>query len=935
MRKQQADKAASAGGGGAPRRRGRASPKGRGNPEALGPPGDARTLYIVDLSGYVFRAYYAPGLALSTSKGETTHAVYVVTTMLLKLIKERNPRYLVVAKDAPGVSFRHELFPEYKATRKEHPEDLYAQAARLDTVVAAQGIASFAQPGVEADDIIATVTKHAREAGLKVVIVSADKDLLQLVDDSTLMYDTMHDRVFDAEATRAKMGVVPSKVRDLLALQGDASDNIPGVPSVGPKTAASLLDEHGDIDGIYAHLDQISRKALKEKLTAHRDQAYLSRELVTLKQDLPLQIDLEALEYRGPADEQQRRQLFIELEFTKLLAQQQPQGAPPVKTARVNGLAEFEALLQRARATQAESSAKFAYYLAVDEDDAAHGALVGIAVCVDGQVGHYLSLTEAPGVTGEPPPTADAALSALASVLNMNALRKCSASLKRDLLVLSRYGQTIVGDVFDVMLASYLLDPEKHNHSLLEVARSELQLDLLGYDEATDKQRGSQKALFDVEVSRGEEFSAPRAVALWRARDKLEARISGEGMQGLFEELELPLARVLAQLERTGIRLDVGVLRTVGEGVESELATLEQQCHKLAGHAFNVASPRQLETVLFDELGLPSTKRTKTARSTDHEVLEDLSVQHELPKTILEHRSLAKLKSTYLDALPRQVDRATGRIHTRYNQAVTATGRLSSSEPNLQNIPIRTALGRKLRDAFVPRDGWEILAADYSQIELRVLAHLSADPELVDAFNTSTDVHVRTAQALFGVPAADVTREMRGRAKTVNFAVIYGQTQFALARNLRIDRSEAKATIDAFFVQYAGVKAFLDETVEAARRTGEVRTILGRLRRLSDIRSRNHNLRAAAERIAKNTPIQGSAADILKRAMVEIAREMDEQGLESRMLLTVHDELVFEVAPAEKAAMEQLVRDGMCGAYELSVPLVVDVGWGRSWGEAH
>jgi len=515
-----------------------------------------------------------------------------------------------------------------------------------------------------------------------------------------------------------------------------------------------------------------------------------------------------------------------------------------------------------------------------------------------------------------------------------NSLIPKLALAKREMVFWARRGVTLRGVRFDPSLASYLLDPSRHAHRLEDVARQELDGDLS--EETAVRGKGKKALTWDeVEVEPVAAYANERADFTYRLSELLTPRMHEGEFERLFYEIELPLAGVLATMELTGIRVDTEPLAKLSEEAGVELERLHAQCTDLAGHDFNVSSPRQLETILFDELDLPVIKKTKTARSTDHEVLEELALLHPLPQAILEHRSLSKLKSTYLDALPREVNPDTGRIHTRYNQLVTATGRLSSSDPNLQNIPIRTEMGRRVRDAFVPKEGWSMLAADYSQIELRVLAHLSRDPALVDAFSRGDDVHVQTACALFGVQPDEVTKSMRGQAKTVNFAVIYGQTQFALARNLKIERSEAKRYIDAFFDQYAGVKSFLDEVVEQARANGLVTTLLGRRRSLADIRSTNHNLRAAAERIARNTPIQGTAADIMKVAMVRIQHEIERRRMQSRMVLTVHDELVFESPPEERETLEKLVVDHMQNAVPLSVPLPVDVGWGANWGAAH
>jgi DNA polymerase-1 len=933
---------------------------------ALPPAGDEHTMYVVDLSGYVFRAFHAIP-SLTTSRGEPTNAIYGVVAMLLKLVKQQQPRLLAVALDGRGPTMRHGLYAAYKATRPPAPPELVAQIARLKDVIDAYAIPLYAQQGVEADDLIATVVRRARAEGLRVVVVSADKDLLQLVDgEDVLVWDTMRDKVFGEPETVEKMGVPPRQVRDLLALMGDTSDNIPGVPSVGPKTAAQLLHEHGDLDALYAHLDRVAKKGLREKLETHRADAMLSRDLVRLVDDLAIDFDPAKLHYGG-ADVAKLRALFTELEFTRLVAQL-PGGEGAPSAGAVDGAASTEpAADQNSKGNKAdpphgahaqqhadvavrvireagelpalvaalEAAESVAIFPALDADDTARAtSLVGVALAYAPGEAVYLPFDHR--YLGAPAQLERAATVALLRpLLERASFAKLSADAKRDSLAWHAQGVAVAGITFDTMLASYLVDPEQHGHSLPEVAQAELGVALTPWDVLTEKQRGSQRTLPEVALEKVADWAGRSAAAIRAATETLGAKLRTHGLMSLLTELELPLACWLAVIEREGVLLDLAKLAELSKQAGEELAQLEARCRELAGgKTWNLASPRQLETVLFDELGLRVVKRTKTGRSTDHDVLEELAAEHPLPALVLEHRALSKLKGTYLDAFPRLVD-AGGRIHTRYNQAVAATGRLSSSEPNLQNIPVKTAFGRRIREAFVAPPGALILAADYSQIELRVLAHLSRDAELLDAFRTGDDVHVRTAKALFGVEAAEVTREQRNRAKTVNFAVIYGQTETALARGLKIERAEAGRYIEAFFTRYAGVRRFLDEVVREARETGEVRTLLGRRRLVPDLASSNRTVRFAAERVARNTPIQGTSADILKRAMVTICERMRDARVESRMLLTVHDELIFEVPRDEQQAMTTLVRTAMEGAIALEVPLLVEVGCGPNWGAAH
>jgi DNA polymerase-1 len=899
--------------------------------EKLPNKGDPETIYVIDISSYVFRAYHALP-PLSSSKGEPTHAVAGVSAMLLKLLREHEPHGLIVAMDSKQRSFRKEMFEAYKANRPPAPPDLQQQMSRVREVVEAWGMSPIEAPGFEADDIIATLVGQARDKGLRVVIVSADKDLLQLVGPDVVMYDTMRNKVFGPEETREKLGVDPGQVRDLLALMGDSSDNVPGVPSVGQKTAAKLLEEYGTFDGIYENLDNITRKALKAKLTDHRDDALTSRELVTLRTDVEIDPAAVTRPFTGGSTSALRA-IFSELELTRLLAQLGP-ASPDEAAAVVEGhyetITTAEDLARVARAIRETNS--FSLYSVMDIDDPIRAELVGVAVSWVEGVSAYIPLDHR--YIGAPDHLSWEEAGPVLTPLLENSLIPKLALAKREAVFWARRGVTLRGVRFDPSLASYLLDPSRHAHRLQDVARHELDGDLS--EEELVRGKGKKALTWDeVEVGPVADFANERADFTFRLSELLTPRMHEGEFERLFYDVELPLAGVLATMELNGIRVATQPLEELSVEATAELERLRTLCTELAGHEFNVSSPRQLETILFDELDLPVVKKTKTARSTDHGVLEELALLHPLPQAILEYRSVSKLKSTYLDALPREINPDTGRIHTRYNQLVTATGRLSSSDPNLQNIPIRTEMGRRVRDAFVPAEGWSMLAADYSQIELRVLAHLSRDPALVDAFSRGDDVHVQTACALFGVQPEEVTKSMRGQAKTVNFAVIYGQTQFALARNLKIERKEAKRYIDAFFDQYAGVKAFLDEVVEQAGANGLVTTLLGRRRSLADIRSTNHNLRAAAERIARNTPIQGTAADIMKVAMVQIQHDLEKQKLQSRMVLTVHDELVFESPPDEHQALEKLVVDHMQNAVPLSVPLPVDIGWGPNWGAAH
>jgi DNA polymerase-1 len=891
-------------------------------------PGCADCLYLIDLSGYVFRAYHAIA-PLSSSKGEPTHAVLGTVNMLQKVVNEKRPHLLAVAMDSKGITFRHELDTRYKSNRPAAPPDLAQQMARCEQIVRAYNIPIYQVTGLEADDLIASVVDRALAANVRVVIVSADKDLMQLVrddDDRVLLWDSMRDKVYGPAEVRAKFGVPPSKLRDLLALTGDTSDNVPGVPSVGPKTASDLLNEYGSLEGIYANVDKIKKAKLKEMLVTHEEDARVSQKLVTLQRDVTIDWDLAHLAYGG-ANEEALRALFAELEFLRLLDLLKPT-AP---TTRSYSCVVEKAALEAIAATARERGV-LALSVEASSPDAMRAEIVGLSLATAPGEGFYVPIAHR--YLGCPPQLDWATVRAvLAPLLADPNVKVVAHNLKHVEVLLSKYDLRLEGAIFDTLLASYLLDPETPN-TIKELARRDLSLTLTTYEEATSKQRGSQLAFDEVDVERATSYAGATAEAALALAALLEPRIERDGLLPLMRDVELPLSRVLAQMEQHGVLVDVKVLETLGARIEQQLQGFEAEAKVLAGRDFSVRSRDQLEKILFDELNLPVLKRTpKGGRSTDASVLEELAESHALPKIICSYRELDKLKGTYIDALPKAVNPKTGRIHTRFNQTVAATGRLSSEDPNLQNIPIRTEVGREIRAAFVAPKGYRIVSADYSQIELRVLAHLAHDEQLVEAFRLNEDVHTRTASLVFGVPKDQVTREMRGRAKTINFGVIYGMGDSALAKQIDVSRDEAASFIAAYFDRYAGVARFMAQTVESARRGEAVRTLLGRRRFLPNLHSANRGLRFEAERIAKNTPIQGTAADILKLAMVKLGSREVVPG--ARMILTVHDELVFEVPEAHVEEASRRIKEEMEGALKLDVPLLVEVGSGANWNEAH
>ena len=907
-------------------------------------PGARGVLYLVDLSGYVFRAYHALP-PLSSSHGEPTHAVLGTVNMLQKVVAERRPHMFAVAMDSKGPTFRHELDPRYKATRPPPPPDLSQQMTRVGQIVRAWDVPCFEKAGLEADDLIAAVTVRATAEGCRVVIVSADKDLMQLVhdgDDAVVLWDTMRNRVFGPDEVREKLGVAPSLVRDYLALTGDTSDNVPGVPGVGPKTAVDLLTQFGSLEGVYGGLEKVARPKLRESLREHEADARLSQKLVTLDADAPVEWQKERLVWGG-ADVAALRRLYTELEFFRQRdqldalaeasrASTQARPAPALN----EGERAFECVLTAEAlervVVEARSRRLFGVALEATGSDAMRAEIIGVSLATEAGRGHYVPLHHR--YLGCPPQLEwDRVRAALAPLLADPQVTKVGHDLKRIAVLLERAGARVRGPAFDTLIAAYLLDPETPN-DVKELAQRELDVKVARFEDAVATKRGPQPTFEELDLERATSLAAPGAELALALRARLEPRLAAEGLDALMRDVEMPLETVLADMEIRGVLVDVATLETIGRRVEQQLREIEADCKKIAGRDFLLRSRDQLEKLLFDELGLPVIKRTpKGGRSTDADVLEALADSHALPRRILEFRELDKLKGTYIDALPRYVNPATGRIHTRFDQAVAATGRLASSDPNLQNIPIRTELGRAIRAVFVAPAGDVILSADYSQIELRVLAHLSGDPELVEAFTTGVDVHERTAALIFDKPGGAVTPDERRAAKTINFGVIYGMGDSALAKQLGIPREQAARFIEAYFARYSGVARFMEKTVEVARQGEAVRTLLGRRRFLPNLHSANRALRLEAERVARNTPIQGTAADILKLAMIDLGRDAGPGG--ARMVLTVHDELVFEVAEGEVEKASASIRERMQQAMKLAVPLAVDVGWGKSWAEAH
>lgn len=902
--------------------------------------GTTKSFYLIDGSSYIYRAFYALG-RLSNSRGVPTQAVYGFAQMLLKVIREKKPDHVCVVFDAPGPNFRHDMYEAYKATRQKMPEDLVMQIPYIKELVKYHGIPQMEQEGYEADDLIATLAHWGKEQGFEVVIVSGDKDLHQLVEDPLVwQWDPQKDRVFREEQVKEKFGVLPRQMRDYLALVGDSSDNVPGVKGVGDKSAQKLLQQWESLDGLYTHLDEVSPSSLRNKLLENRENAYLSRQLVAFREDAPVARNLEAFVPSDPLMSELFK-LYEELEFRGLLdtlrqewgdIQAVPAGGggkAAVRSDRViRSEGELKALVEELRQQE-----HFSVDLETTSRDAMQARLVGVALSCKDHHACYIPVGHKGKGSGEQLSDTQV-LQALEPLLGSEKPGKIGQNIKYEWVVFKRHGVDLDGIAFDTMVASYLLDPGKHSHSLDRIAAEHLGEKMISYEDVTGKGKG-QLNFADVGVDPAAEYACEDAEVTWRLVPVLKGKLMENGFETLYESLELPLIEVLARMEYDGILVDVRKLESLSVDFEKALDREAGTIYDLAKEEFNIQSPKQLASILFDKLGLPVVKKTKTGPSTDVSVLEELAGEHPIVEHILHHRTLAKLKGTYADALIKLVHPETGRIHTSYNQTVTATGRLSSSDPNLQNIPVRSEEGRKIREAFIAPPGSALFSADYSQIELRILAHYSQDEHLLEAFEAGDDVHRRTAAEMFNIPPLEVTPEMRRQAKMINFGIIYGMGAFGLARRLGISNKLAKASIDRYFERYRGVKKFIQSAVTTARDQGYCETLLGRKRTIPELQSRNFTVRQQGERLAINTPIQGTAADLIKKAMIDIHGILQRKRLKTKMLLQVHDELVFEVPGEELDTTRQVVREAMEGVWPLSVPLVVDMGWGENWTLAH
>jgi DNA polymerase-1 len=899
------------------------------------------TLFLIDGSSQMYRAYHAfRGKGLSNQEGHTTHAVYVFVTMLRKLIQDHHPAYIAASFDLAGPTFRDRIVTDYKANRPAMPDDLAEQINWVHEACEALGVPIVTAPGYEADDVIGALAQKAAGAGFEVAIVSIDKDFFQLVHDGVRVYDPREDGSwYDEQGVLEKFGVRPSQVADVLALVGDTSDNVAGVPGVGKKGAVDLVSAHGSLDALLQHAGDLAQKKYREALLTHRDTALRSRELVTIRRDVPVDVDFEALRYRG-ASRERCYELFSRLAFRTLVNEYAPTADTVQKEySLVQSTEELDALISDLRA-----AGEFALRVIPDGSAAMRARIVGIAFSTADRTARYVPLGhEGSDGGGDLLSTAAApaqldqrtALERLEPLLEDRAVRKLGHDLKFDAVVLKGHGIALEGLAFDSMLASYLLDASRPGHPLEDTS-----LEHLGYKALTEEDvcgRGVKATpISRLAPERALDFAGERADLARQLSNRLAPLLVTDHLDHVLRDLEMPLIPVLADIERVGIRIDGPALAAQSQHIERELARYTTRIYELAGEVFNVNSPRQLGEILFDKLKLPALKKTGKTKSvsTAVEVLEELALSHELPRLILEWRGLHKLKSTYIDALPQLVHPSTGRVHTCFNQAVAATGRLSSSDPNLQNIPIRTELGRQIRRAFVADPGHVLISADYSQIELRVLAHLAGEEALAEAFRAGEDIHDRTAMKVFGPASGLDKHELRRRAKIVNYALLYGKTAFTLAKDIGVTKEAAQEFIDAYFAGFPRVRGFIDDTVQRARETGVVKTMFGRRRLVPELNSRNGQIRAAAERVTVNMPIQGTAADILKKAMIDLHGELPARGLRARMILTVHDELLFEAPREEADAAAAVVKERMERAVTLAVPLTVDVGFAETWLDA-
>lgn len=892
-------------------------------------------IILVDGSSYLYRAYHVPQLQrLTNAKGEMTGAVYGVINMLRKLREDYKPEDMAVVFDAKGKTFRHEMFEDYKGTRPPMPDDLRNQIAPLHELVKAMGFKLIMVSGVEADDVIGTLATQASAQGKEMLVSTGDKDMAQLVSPHVTLINTMTNKLMDEAGVVEKFGVKPEQIIDYLALMGDTSDNIPGVPKVGPKTAAKWLLEYETLDGVVEHADEIKGK-VGEHLRGALEQLPLSKKLTTIVCDLELEESLDDLKI-GAADKNTLERIYTEMQFHKWL--DELAGGVEEKQERAKQEVSYETVLDKKAFDAWLGKLNKAELISFDTEttslDYLQARIVGVSFAVEENKAAYVPFGH--DYPGAPEQLDEATvLGSLKPILEDANKAKLGQNLKYDAHILQNHGIKLQGIAEDTMLESYVLDSTQR-HDMDNMSLRVLGHNTIHFEDIAGK--GKKQLTFnDIDLEQAGPYAAEDADITLQLHESLSSQLQKEkGLLKVYREIEMPLLPVLQSIERNGVKIDVAMLNKQSKQLQTRMAEVEKQVFEAAGETFNLASPKQLGVVLFEKLGIPPVKKTKTGQySTAEEVLQQLAEDYEIPKMILEHRSLSKLKSTYTDKLPLQVDADTGRVHTSYNQTGAATGRLSSSDPNLQNIPVRSEEGRRIRQAFIADDGKCLVAADYSQIELRIMAHLSQDKSLLKAFAEGVDVHKATAAEVFGVPLEEVENEQRRAAKAINFGLIYGMSAFGLAKQLGIGRFEAQDYVDLYFERYPGVKNYMDSTREKAAEQGYVETVYGRRLYLPEINARNAQRRQYAERTAINAPMQGTAADIIKRAMINVDKALRASDLDAKVVMQVHDELVVEVAESQVDALSELLRTNMESAADLSVKLVVDIGVGSNWDEAH
>ena len=903
-----------------------------------------KRLFLIDGSALAYRSYFAfIRNPLINSKGENTSALYGFSNSLYKIIKDEKPDYLSVVFDTPAPTFRHKKYPEYKATRQKMPDELGEQMSKIKELIQLFGITVLELDGYEADDIMGTIAKRAGTQDIEIYLVTGDKDFHQLLDENIKIYNPRKAgeeiEIIDINNIRQKIGITPSQVTDYLGLMGDSSDNVPGIPGVGPKTALNLINEFGSIENLLKNKEKIKNAKIKNKVEEFSEQAFLSKELVTIDKNVPLDVNIEALKYESTYSTE-LADMFEELEFFTL----KNKIFEDAVSEEIKSRQKYHTITTKDKLVELidyikKTKSYFSFDTETTSENPFSAELVGLSFSVRENEAYYIPVLY-PGKEDASSLSLDEIITLVKPVLEDASLGKCGQNLKYDIHILRKYGVTVRGADFDTMVASYLLNPNIRQHNLDAISQR-----FLNYRKIPTSQllgTGKKQITMDkVSPEKVSEYACEDADVTLQLKKYLEKELQNENLLDLFYDLEIPLIEVLIEMEKNGVSLDVSLLNEMSLEFEQELMKLEDEIYSSVGETFNINSPQQLGKILFEkleihkELGKKRAKRTKTGYSTDVNELEKYS-KHPLIKNLLEYRQLTKLKSTYVDALPQLINPVTKRIHTSYNQAVTATGRLSSSNPNLQNIPIRSKLGKEIRRAFVPENKeWFILSADYSQIELRLMAHLSGDKRLSEAFIRGEDIHRETASQIFHISIDDVTNEMRYRAKSINFGIMYGMGVFGLAKELTISLDEAQEFIDAYFINFPDVNRYIINQIESARTKGFVSTLMGRIRHIPEINSDNQRTRKNAENMAVNTPIQGTAADLIKQAMINIYNRIRQEGLRTKMIIQIHDELVFEVPETEIRTAASLITYEMENALDLSVPVRVDTGVGKNWLEAH